>query len=39
MYANRTNVISEGNPYFKDNATLPIFNAGLQYVRLVSPAN
>ena len=37
MYANRTNFISEGNPNFNDNATLPIFNAGLQYVHIASP--
>lgn len=36
-YASRTNSISEGNPYFKDNATMPIFNSGLQYVHVVSP--
>ena len=37
MYANRTNVISEGNPYFNDNASLPIYNAGVQYVHVASP--
>ena len=37
MYASRTNFISEGNPNFNDNATLPIYNAGLQYVHTVSP--
>ncbi len=37
MYASRTNFISEGNPNFNDNATLPIYNAGLQYVHTASP--
>jgi hypothetical protein len=37
MYASRDNHISEGNPNFNDNATLPIYNAGLQYVHVVSP--
>ncbi len=37
MYASRDNHISEGNPNFNDNATLPIFNAGLQYVHVASP--
>jgi hypothetical protein len=37
MYADRTNFISEGNPNFNDNATLPIFNAGLQFVHIASP--
>ena len=37
MYANRTNLISEGNPFFQDNATLPIFNSGLQYLHVISP--
>ena len=37
MYASRTNFIREGNPNFNDNATLPIYNAGLQYVHTVSP--
>ncbi len=37
LYASRTNFISEGNPNFNDNATLPGYNAGLQYVHTVSP--
>ena len=37
MYASRTNVIAEGNPNFNDHATFPIYNAGLQYVHIVSP--
>ena len=37
MYASRNNTIAEGNPNFNDNATLPIFNAGLQYVHIASP--
>ena len=37
MYANRTNVIAEGNPFFNDNASLPIYNAGVQYVHVASP--
>lgn len=37
MYANRTNVIAEGNPYFNDNASLPIYNAGVQFVHVASP--
>jgi hypothetical protein len=37
MYASRDNFIAEGNPNFNDNATMPIFNAGLQYVHIASP--
>ena len=37
MYASRNNSVAEGNPYFNDNATLPIFNGGLQYVHIISP--
>ena len=37
MYAKRTSLISEGNPFFNDNESLPIYNAGLQYVHTLSP--
>ncbi len=37
MYAKRTSLISEGNPNFNDNESLPIYNAGLQYVHTMSP--
>ena len=36
-YASRNNTIAEGNPFFNDIATMPIFNSGLQYVHIVSP--
>jgi hypothetical protein len=37
MYAKRTSLISEGNPNFNDNESLPIYNAGLKYVHIMSP--
>ena len=37
MYAKRKSLISEGNPFFNDNESLPIWNAGLQYVHTLSP--
>ncbi len=37
MYAKRASLISEGNPFFNDNETLPVYNAGLQFVHIVSP--
>jgi len=37
MYAKRSSLIAEGNPYFNDNESLPIYNAGLQYVHTLSP--
>jgi hypothetical protein len=37
MYAKRHSLITEGNPNFNDNESLPIWNAGLQYVHIVSP--
>ena len=37
MYATRTTFVAEGNPYFNDNGTLPIVNAGLQFIHTMSP--
>jgi hypothetical protein len=37
MYAKRSSLIAEGNPFFNDNESLPIYNAGLQYVHTISP--
>lgn len=37
MYAKRASLISEGNPNFNDNESLPIYNAALQYVHTMSP--